>query len=109
MEIADVSIGTTAPELSGFQAFADPASGAVKALDCSMAFDSDSVRLVVVGRGPLGAFTARMSGVHMKGKALAGDCECRSSTPPSSMEWSMAEAWCGLHTNASHLHALYHL
>jgi hypothetical protein len=67
VEIADVSIGSIAPELSSFQAFADPASGDVTALECAMAFDSDSVRLVVVGKGPLGAFTARLSAVELKG------------------------------------------
>eukprot|EP00882_Tetradesmus_deserticola_P021705 GHRQ01023502.1.p1 GENE.GHRQ01023502.1~~GHRQ01023502.1.p1 ORF type:complete len:315 (+),score=115.53 GHRQ01023502.1:333-1277(+) len=68
VEIADVSIGSIAPELTGFQAFADPASGEVTALECAMTFDSDSVRLVVVGRGPLGAFTARVSAVELKGQ-----------------------------------------
>lgn len=33
-----------------------------------MAFDSSSVRLVVVGKGPLGAFTARVSAVELKGE-----------------------------------------
>jgi hypothetical protein len=70
VEIADVSIGSIAPELSNLQAFADPASGDVTALECAMAFDSDSVRLVVVGKGPLGAFTARVSAVELKGGYL---------------------------------------
>jgi hypothetical protein len=68
VEIADVNIGTFAPELSNFQAFADLASNEITALECAMAFESDSVRLVVVGRGPLGAFTARVSAVELKGK-----------------------------------------
>jgi hypothetical protein len=33
-----------------------------------MAFDSESVRIVVVGKGPLGAFTAKVSAVHMQGE-----------------------------------------
>ena len=56
------------PSLAGFQAFADPDSGAVTAVDADMAFNSSSVRLVVVGRGPLGAFTAKVSAVQMEGE-----------------------------------------
>lgn len=39
-------------------------------LDCKMLFDSSDVRFVVVGRGPLGAFTARVSAVQMTGQRL---------------------------------------
>jgi hypothetical protein len=35
-----------------------------------MSFNSSSVRLVVVGRGPLGAFTAKVSAVQMEGMQL---------------------------------------
>jgi hypothetical protein len=53
---------------AGFQAFADPDTGAVTAVDADMSFNSSSVRLVVVGRGPLGAFTAKVSAVQMEGR-----------------------------------------
>src|SRR5689334_12268751 len=36
-------------------------------IDCKMDFNSSDVRFVVVGRGPLGAFTARVSAVKMTG------------------------------------------
>lgn len=55
---------------AGFQAFADPDTGAVTAVDADMSFNSSSVRLVVVGRGPLGAFTAKVSAVQMEGTLL---------------------------------------
>jgi len=35
-----------------------------------MAFNSSSVVLVVVGRGPLGAFTAKVSAVQMEGTCM---------------------------------------
>lgn len=56
---------------AGFQAFADPDTGAVTAVDADISFNSNSVRLVVVGRGPLGAFTAKVSAVQMDGR-----CDC---------------------------------
>ena len=52
---------------AGFQAFADPDTGAVTAVDADISFNSNSVVLVVVGRGPLGAFTARVSAVQLEG------------------------------------------
>lgn len=59
------------PPPPGFQAFADPDSGVVTAVDADMSFNSSSVRLVVVGRGPLGAFTATVSAVQMEGEGTA--------------------------------------
>lgn len=36
-------------------------------MDADIKFNSDSVVLVVVGRGPLGAFTAKVSAVQLEG------------------------------------------
>jgi hypothetical protein len=41
------------------------------AIDCDMAFSSDSVRMVVQGRGPLGKFTATVSGLSITGGCTA--------------------------------------
>jgi len=68
LEITDVSIGSVAPELSGFQALADPDTGAVVAVDCQMSLASKSVKFAVVGRGPLGSFTAKVSAVSLEGE-----------------------------------------
>lgn len=67
LAITDVSMGSDGPQLSGFRALADPITGRLAAIDCRMALDSGSMRAVVRGSGPIGAFTATVSGIRMEG------------------------------------------
>ncbi|GLI62296.1 hypothetical protein VaNZ11_004899 [Volvox africanus] len=68
LQLEEMSLGTEAPQLNNFQVLADPASGRVTAINCDMAFDSSSMRVVVSGSGPLGRFTATMAGINMRGR-----------------------------------------
>lgn len=49
------------------QAFNDPATGRLCALECDMQLDSPSWRIVVKGSGPLGTFSAHINGLTVKG------------------------------------------
>ncbi|GBF90558.1 hypothetical protein Rsub_03129 [Raphidocelis subcapitata] len=68
LAIADVSLGTEGPQLSDFQAYADSETGRLTAIDCRMAFNSDTLRVVVRGSSPIAAFTATVSGIRMTGE-----------------------------------------
>ncbi len=78
VEIGDLSLGTTAPRLSSFQAFGQQPSGALAAVDCRLAWDTDSVRIVVRGKGPLGKFVVRVSALQLEGEwgRICGLCRC---------------------------------
>lgn len=57
------------PPCPASQAYADPSTGKLSAIDCSMRMDSTSLRVVVKGSGPLGKFAANISGVTVHGAA----------------------------------------
>jgi hypothetical protein len=73
LNITDVSLGTEGAQLSEFQAYADPATGGLTAVDCNMAFNSDTLRVIVRGATPLAAFTATVSGIRMTGCEEGGE------------------------------------
>ncbi|KIY97382.1 hypothetical protein MNEG_10578, partial [Monoraphidium neglectum] len=67
LAISDVSLGTDAVQLSDFQAYGDPATGRLTAVDCRMVLNSDTMKVVVRGSSPIAAFTATVSGIRMAG------------------------------------------
>ena len=71
LAIADVSMGADPSRLSDFQAYGDPATGRLAALDCKLALNSDTMKVVVRGTSPIAAFTATVSGIRMSGEARA--------------------------------------
>ncbi len=57
------------------QVLSDPSTGRITALHADMAFDSDSLRAVVRGSGPVGSFTASIAGISMRGEGRGpGGC-----------------------------------
>lgn len=65
-------------------------------MDADMAFNSSSVVLVVVGRGPLGAFTAKVSAVQMEGTSGWGQLQlaCLASDTPIESVHTVVKASC---------------
>ncbi|KAI8466970.1 MAG: hypothetical protein J3K34DRAFT_524124 [Monoraphidium minutum] len=61
------SLGTEGCALSDFQARGDPGSGRLSAVDCKLALNSDSFKVVVRGASPIAAFTATVSGIRVAG------------------------------------------
>lgn len=49
------------------QVFNSTANGRVSAIECDMEQESNSMKVVVHGSGPLGKFTATVSGVRVRG------------------------------------------
>lgn len=47
LAISDVSLGTDAVQLSDFQAYGDPATGRLTAVDCRMVLNSDTMKVRV--------------------------------------------------------------
>ncbi|GFR40402.1 hypothetical protein Agub_g954, partial [Astrephomene gubernaculifera] len=68
LELAEMNMGRQGPQMSNYQVLADPSSGRVTAVDCDMRMESNTLRAVVVGSGPVGRFTATISGVTMQGR-----------------------------------------
>ena len=65
VELVELSMGAQPPVLGGFQAFSNQASGQLAAIDAELVMDSSSMRVVVRGTGPVGQFTASVSGVQV--------------------------------------------
>lgn len=61
-------MGSDACSLSEFQAYGDPTSGRLTAIDCKLSLNSDTMKVVVRGSSPIAAFTATVSGIRMAGE-----------------------------------------
>lgn len=81
------------------QAFNDPSTGHLSAINCDMLLDSPSWRIIVKGSGPLGTFSANINGLTVKGEeggGRAAACHITSSSGAKAADpWVMA-AWLGV-------------
>ena len=66
LELVSMSLGKAGPTLSNWQCFSS-AEGRLVASECQMELISDSVRVIVRGTGPLGAFQATVSSLSVSG------------------------------------------
>lgn len=66
LELVSMSLGKEGPKLSNWQCFSSP-DGRLLAVECKMEFISDTVKVVVKGSGPLGAFGATVSSLSVSG------------------------------------------